>query len=267
MASIEVREERVTPKVAATWLAKNNIKNRRLRNRHVSMLASDMSTGRWRTTHEAIAFDSTGRLIDGQHRLAAVVKSGRVQSFLVARNLAKGTQLFVDNGCRRSLADAATFEGDLSITSKTEAVCRAAVDPFLSCNVTRMDLLARYKRHQEAIEWAVSSFKGCPQAVKSSAVMGVFVRAYYGGDYNRSRLDEMTRCMRHGELDGAKDRAAARLRDYLLRSKSDGKSDRREAIRYADYCISKFLNRDSRVRAKPSAKDKLTFPLPEERAA
>ena len=264
MANLSVRTERVTPTKAAEWLAKHNIKNRRLRKRHVSMLASDMSAGRWRMTHEAIGFDESGRLIDGQHRLSAVVESGKPQEFLVVRKLPEGTQLFVDNGCRRSLADAATFEGSLSINSKKEAVCRAAVDPFLKCGITRMDLLARYRRHQEAVEWAVDVFKGCPREVQSSSVMGVFVRAYYGGNYNRNRLAEMAKCMRHGELSGAKDRAAARLREYLLRSKSDGKQDRRESIRYANYCIQKFLDRDGRVRARPSNKDRLTFALPEE---
>lgn len=267
MAGITVDRELITPSKAKKWLESHNVKNRKLNKRHVEMLASDMGSGRFKLTHEPIAFDETGRLIDGQHRLNAVYQSGRSHEFLVARNLPKGTQLFVDNGRRRSLADAATFEGDLSIDKRKEAVCRSMCDPFLTSNITRMDLLGRYRVHKDAIEWAVEAFKGCPRQVQASCVIAVFARAYYGGEYNRERLEEMARCMRHGELSGPCDRAASKLREYLLMAKSDAKRDRREMIRFASYCAQKFLDRDSRVRSKPGSNDRLGFPLPEERSS
>ena len=38
-------------------------------------IARDMKAGHWRLTHQGIAFDPAGVLIDGQHRLWAIVES------------------------------------------------------------------------------------------------------------------------------------------------------------------------------------------------
>ena len=65
----EIRE--VTPELAEEWL-KNRAPNRKLRGTVVDSYASDMSAGRWRLTHQGIAFDEAGRISDGQHRLAAI---------------------------------------------------------------------------------------------------------------------------------------------------------------------------------------------------
>lgn len=265
--TVSITLEIITPATARKWLDSHNRGNRPLNNRHVSMLASDMGRKQWRLTHEPIAFEVGGRLIDGQHRLAAVVQSKRSQKMYVARNLSEETQLFIDNGRRRSLADAAAFDGELGVTRKTESVLRAAVDPMQSCNKTRLDFLGLYRIHRDAVEFAVDAFKGCPGAVQAASVMAVMVRAYYRGDYERSRLVEMGKAMREGVCRSAGDRAAARLRDHCLFNKQDAKFDRRQTVRYASYCVEKFLARDGRVRKTPANTDKLTFLLPEERGS
>lgn len=58
----------VTPEMAAKWL-EGNVLNRPLKQAHVDRLAREMAAGRWRLTHQGIAFDVSGCLIDGQHRL------------------------------------------------------------------------------------------------------------------------------------------------------------------------------------------------------
>lgn len=66
----------VSPQIAASWLQFNRPENRRMSQRQVTMLAATMLAGEYLLTHQPIAFDAFGRLIDGQHRLAAVVQSG-----------------------------------------------------------------------------------------------------------------------------------------------------------------------------------------------
>lgn len=265
--SVSITLENITPNKAQRWLELHNQGNRRLSKRHVNLLASDMGKGQWRLTHEPVAFEEGGRLIDGQHRLAAVSQSGRSQKMYVARGLAAGSQLYIDNGRRRSLTDAAMFVDDLGITPKTESIIRAAVDPMSHGDKTRIDLLGLYRRHQGAVEFVVNAFKGCPGAVRTAGVMGVMVRAYYGGEYAQSRLLDLAHAMREGVCKTAGDKAAARLRDHCLFNKRDAKWDRRETVRYAAYCVHKFLSRDGRVRKQPSDRDKLTFFLPEERGS
>jgi hypothetical protein len=96
----------ITPEVAADMLSRN-IGNRLLRPRVVKAYATDMTAGQWRLTHEAIAVTAAGQLLNGQHRLHAVVQSGRTQTFWVAVYETSETamDLPIDCGARRNTSD------------------------------------------------------------------------------------------------------------------------------------------------------------------
>src|SRR5437870_5147015 len=73
---MKIREMEVGPELATRWL-EGNVHNRKLREDVVARYARDMKAGRWLLTHEPIAFNKNGdTLVDGQHRLWAVVESG-----------------------------------------------------------------------------------------------------------------------------------------------------------------------------------------------
>lgn len=65
---------KVTPELATAWLALNT-DNRKLRPTHVKSLAGAMKRGEWMVNHQPIALNGT-RLLDGQHRLTALIRSG-----------------------------------------------------------------------------------------------------------------------------------------------------------------------------------------------
>src|SRR5947199_10315040 len=71
---VRSRVQTITPKKAAEYLGLNTA-NRPLSNRTVREFAAAMRRGEWRVTHQGIAFDTTGALVDGQHRLAAIVEA------------------------------------------------------------------------------------------------------------------------------------------------------------------------------------------------
>ena len=71
--------EDVTPDMARTYL-KSNTHNRPLDAARVSKYAADMRAGRWLVSPETISFDEHGVLLNGQHRLGAIVESGARQS-------------------------------------------------------------------------------------------------------------------------------------------------------------------------------------------
>lgn len=86
----------VTPALAKQWLA-GNVANRDDRPKHAKRLARAMSQGEWVPTPEPIVFADhwkdpvTGQeyentLTAGQHRLKAVVESGKTIQFVVVRN-------------------------------------------------------------------------------------------------------------------------------------------------------------------------------------
>jgi hypothetical protein len=59
----------------AVVLLGNNTHNRKLRPGRTNLYAVDMLKGHWLTTGETVKFSKTGVLLDGQHRLAAIVQA------------------------------------------------------------------------------------------------------------------------------------------------------------------------------------------------
>jgi hypothetical protein len=110
-AGVQCRWMDVTPKLAAEWL-RNNFVNRPLSEDTVIAYARDMANKVWTRTHQGIAFNDADALIDGQHRLHAVVRSGVTVPMMVTFGLPakiEGAQMTtmdaVDRGKPRSVAD------------------------------------------------------------------------------------------------------------------------------------------------------------------
>lgn len=115
----------VTPKQAEAWLASNR-KNRRLRQRQVDAYARDMAAGNWQVTGEAIQFAENGDLINGQHRLTAVVQSGVTVPMFVVRGLNAEAMTVLDSGAKRTSSDALALTGHKH-TALLAAIARMAL--------------------------------------------------------------------------------------------------------------------------------------------
>lgn len=79
--------------------------NRKMRMTGVEFLTRAMREGQFLTTHEGIAFDTEGSLIDGQHRLRAIIASGTRQWMLVVKNLEPEVFNVIDAGITRTMSD------------------------------------------------------------------------------------------------------------------------------------------------------------------
>lgn len=95
----------VTPDTAASWIALFNTDNRKVRSTIVNKYAKLMTEGEWILSDQCISFDVTNKLLNGQHRLMAVVKSGVTIKAMVARNMPSETFKYMDRGTLRSNAD------------------------------------------------------------------------------------------------------------------------------------------------------------------
>jgi hypothetical protein len=94
----------VGPPDASAWLERNE-NNRALGGATVDRYASYMARGRWRLNGEPVILSSSGRLLDGQHRLAAVVKSGLHVPMVVLSGLEDDAFKTLNQGKTRSGAD------------------------------------------------------------------------------------------------------------------------------------------------------------------
>ena len=83
---METKVETITPQRALDIL-QNNAKNRNLDKSLVMHFANQMKDGGWRLTGQGISLADDGTLIDGQHRLAAIVKCRQPQKFIVTYGL------------------------------------------------------------------------------------------------------------------------------------------------------------------------------------
>lgn len=92
----------VKPEMAARLLREHNTDNfRNYSPTTVGDYASDMTGERWHDALSTIRFDINGRLVDGQHRLLAVVKSDTSQVFSFSFGHDPATAYVVDTGLPR----------------------------------------------------------------------------------------------------------------------------------------------------------------------
>jgi hypothetical protein len=108
---------RVDPELAQQYLEKNT-KNRLVTRRNVEQLANEMKENRWLFNGEPIRFDWNDVLMDGQHRLLSIVKSGVAQDILVIWNLDPAALYITDVGIKRSFANALTLEKHVNASAK-----------------------------------------------------------------------------------------------------------------------------------------------------
>jgi len=103
--------EHITPAFAERVLETKNAKNRKVKPANLKRLISSIDNGEWILTNQGIAFDADGNLLDGQHRLLAICKTGKTLPIMVARNMDPKIFNCVDTGTARTAADGLYIKG------------------------------------------------------------------------------------------------------------------------------------------------------------
>lgn len=261
---MNMREMEVTPDMATKWL-EGNTHNRGVRDTVVERYARDMKAGRWMLTHEAIAFDHDGTLIDGQHRLWAVVTSKSATRFMVARDADLLTQAVIDGSLPRTMVDVMKLAYDRHDVNAIDiSVAKALAAGRTKGPLTRQEIVAAFDQHQEAIRFAVQSFPRKVRGVTIAPVFTVIARAWYTAD--RARLAEFAEVMSSGKLHTAADDAALLLRNWLLEKAPTKGGSSRDAVVYGktERALASFLIGES-IAILYAASSEL-FPLPIEEA-
>ena len=134
--------ETITPEVAQGYFQKN-IKNRPIKMGAVEALARDIKRGTFVTTHQGIAFDTNGNLVDGQHRLLAIIAAGIPVQMMVTRGVEPDTKLVVDRGEARTMRDIMTIrdfdDEDTAKILRSQQIL-SALNQIVDCNYKRMKI-------------------------------------------------------------------------------------------------------------------------------
>lgn len=114
---MNVRIVTVTPKKAAAWLAKNE-HNRALRKHNVERFVGIIERKEWKVTNDCLVLDTAGGVLNGQHRLAAIVRAGELFDWFEGVEMAVMTgaaveaQDVMDSPLARRVADALQLRGE-----------------------------------------------------------------------------------------------------------------------------------------------------------
>ncbi len=159
----------VTPDIAAEYLT-HNTHNRNSRERQIKLYAADMAAGDWSFTGAPITFADTGDLLDGQHRLHAIVMADVTIPLLVIRGLVRDAQDDTDGGIPRKFYDVLGLRGHSNashLAALTRRVTAWEAGVYRNCNnypATHAQLLRTLEAHPELpeiIQPARSAASGC----------------------------------------------------------------------------------------------------------
>ena len=147
--------ETVDPSIARQYL-ESNVINRKINERALASLSQDMKAGDWKLTGEAIKFDTNNRLIDGQHRLTAIERTGVTVPMLVIRGIEPETQLVLDTGTKRSGANALEIAGITKETTLRAAIAAVGITDKEGMLTTSGSSLLPVT-HSQIVEWVVEN--------------------------------------------------------------------------------------------------------------
>jgi len=165
----------VTPDVAAELLAKNT-RNRPVNYKHLGQLTADMVDDKFKVTHQAVAVDKNGVLVDGQHRLKAIVQSDIGQVLPISWNQ-PGIGGPIDRVNRRTPAQQYQIETGLP---GRELYCILAVLCELQTGVenpTKDQMDRTHDNFMEEVAWVLDAYKGKKRGF-TAAVRAAFAYIY-----------------------------------------------------------------------------------------
>jgi hypothetical protein len=148
--------------MARAWFELNIINNRGIRPSVVDAYARYMKAGRWILNGDPIRFDHDGKLIDGQHRLLAIIAADVPIKSFVVRDLGDEAFITLDSGIKRTMGDELTFDQEKNVIALGAALQQlmryeaGILDKGTALKATRheqKDALARHGEIRDSIHY------------------------------------------------------------------------------------------------------------------
>ena len=115
---------RITPNIASKILRdRNYADNRKISDTWVIHLANQMEKGLWQDNGESVIFDNVGYLINGQHRLTAIILAEMPQNLLIATGVEQSSFTTMDQTRVRTAGMVFWMKG-IERPIPTAAICR-----------------------------------------------------------------------------------------------------------------------------------------------
>lgn len=116
----------VTPEMAKEMLKYNTV-NRPIKWTYVAKYAESMRNGQWKFTGQSIQISEFGNVIDGQHRLNALIKADVSLPFLICYEVREEYFEVLDQGAARTAQDVLATKGVANYTNVAAAIKRCII--------------------------------------------------------------------------------------------------------------------------------------------
>lgn len=208
----------ITPDDAARWL-KSNTHNRRIRQAHVAFLAREIRAGQWKLNGQAIVISDDESILDGQHRLLAVIEAGVPIKTLVIYGITFEAFKTIDTGAVRTGADAIALwhpdctRGDSKAVASAVRWCKRIESKFsgMICKLSNTDVLEYVTAHKSM--WRhVEVLDGYPHAARPCSLSFGVALYEMGARKSEDMAEQFMRRLFTGEELHAKDP------EYVVRS-------------------------------------------------
>jgi len=188
----------ISPELAARIL-KGNIGNRTVRKGVIDRYGKMMTDGDWKLTHQGILLDRRERLIDGQTRLMAIVKSGVTVRMLVSRDDGdlSPSGLPIDRGGNRSAGFSYGANPDGFSVART--LLWLAGDRSNESSVTDPETLAVYNAIDLQLSLLISTHR---KGVTNATTRAATVLAMLEAPGNQLDIANQYSKLVHGDHDG-----------------------------------------------------------------
>lgn len=256
---------KVTPAIADAWICDCNTHNRKLVDAHVDRLAGEMKAGRWRLTHQGIAFSTNRVLLDGQHRLWAVVLSGVTVPLRVFFNEQAEGLGAIDAVQARSNDQIITLAGGHGEVGRRELATLRAMTTGLG-TYTRMtagEEAEILSQHRAAVDFALEILPAARfRGVATAVTRAVLARAFYSAD--PGKLRHFASVLQSGVATSQQDQPISLLLKFLMDAAQGhrGRPEVRERYGKAERALQAFLASESLSRLYAATAE--LFPLPDE---
>lgn len=227
----------ITPAIATAWLNANE-GNRRLDWNYIAQLARDMKAGQFACTHQGIAFDTQGRLIDGQHRLWAILEAEVPVRMRVFYNESPESTIHIDGNHPRRAADRMTLGRSLGTVRSDELATLRAMLGGIAMAAKRRTVyeeMPLLERHREAIHFVHEHLPATrPAGIANCMTRGAVARAWYciSDDHLLERFCEV---LRNGASSGEREHIVVQLRNQLIELRNNSIT---QAVRQRQYALT-----------------------------
>ena len=176
---------------------------------------ADITADRWKQTHQAIGIDLHNDVIDGQHRLLAVIASGKPIRLLVVRGLDPAARMVIDTGSARTAFDTMTLMG-FGYSRRVIQIAAYVMTRRYGRRPSHPEVVDCLELHGKALSWADGALAPGRGGVASVPIGVVLTRAFYTGP--QSRLASFAEILRAGtvSVDDAPAGGVVLLRNWLL---------------------------------------------------